>query len=201
MAFAQRVGGLWQEIVGPFSVGDIQYPANWPELASADELQAAGLFEVEEAGPVPANCQVLGQLLAGDDTPRREWITEPWSIEQRRVARKTAAAAIRQSIEDGLCQTPLGIIQTPEKSRINILGLVAQAERARAGGAPFSQPFRMADNSMMPHNAVEMIALGDAVADRMKACAAAYFVIADAVNASDEPESVDIATGWPAGAI
>jgi hypothetical protein len=39
----------WVEIDGPFALGDLQYPHNWPDLAPlSEERAAAGIVEIAE---------------------------------------------------------------------------------------------------------------------------------------------------------
>lgn len=115
-----------------------------------------------------------------------------------RRQRKAEANAYRLMVAAAGIATPSGHhLQTPPESQLNFVGLVSMAREAKEAGLPFEQPVRMLDNSSIPHNAEQMIALGLLIGRHIAACSAAYFVIADEINASDDPESIDITAGYP----
>lgn len=86
MSYAHKVEGVWIEVAGGFEAGGVQYPANWPELATDEEREALGVFPIADAGPEPVGVKVLGQALVGASTPSRIWVTEPYSLAEAKAA-------------------------------------------------------------------------------------------------------------------
>lgn len=172
---------------------------------------ATGLvLGVREADPLPALPDGVAYLLLAAEQPCHphthkvvdgelvERATPPAeALDELRARRKREAKAHRDAIIALGCATPLGHLQTPPASLVNFNGLVSMASIAKAAGQPFEQLVRMADDSMVAHDAGEMIALGLAVGRHVADCSAAYFAIADAINASDDPAGVDIHIGYP----
>jgi hypothetical protein len=116
----------------------------------------------------------------------------------RREAAKAEAQAHRDCIVNDRCATPLGIVQCDEASRTNINGTVTMATLALSAGSPFEVIWRMADNSLVPHDAEATIAMGLAVGRFVADCYAASFAVVDQITESDRPESIDITAGYPA---
>lgn len=201
MPFALREAGTWTEVAGPFVVADVQYPANWPDLASAEERGSLGLFEIQEAGEEPAGCQVLGMALVGRDTPRWEWVCVPLPLGELRAQRWEAAKAVREAISNGTCPTPLGVVNCDPAARLNIAGAVQMAQIAQQQGVPFTIDWTMADDSSVTHDGPQMIAMGVAAGGFYAACHTRSQQIRAALDAAMSPAelaAVEIDTGYPA---
>lgn len=78
MAFAYQASpGNWVEIAGPFSVGGLQYPYNWPDLATSQERAARGIKQISEPVAPAAGLAITGQTLSDvNGTPARNWVTQ-----------------------------------------------------------------------------------------------------------------------------
>lgn len=49
MAWAVQVDGRWSRLEGGFTLGEVRYPSNWLEVASAAEKSALGIREITPA--------------------------------------------------------------------------------------------------------------------------------------------------------
>lgn len=95
MTYALRTAeGGWTEIAGCFTADDIQYPANWLELASPTEIAAIGVAAIVDDAP-PTDARTIGsELIDVDGMPHRRWLTEPFTaVELRRQVDARAAQA------------------------------------------------------------------------------------------------------------
>jgi len=201
MAYARKVDGQWSELTGPFRVADLQYPQNWPDLATPVERAALGIVEIEEPPEAPAGAEVIGTNVIGTDRPRRILLTQPSSIADLRGARWALAKAVREDRMGGGCMTALGRVDTDPDSQRKIVGAVTGALIAQAAGAPYAIDWTMSDNRVVAHDGPAMIALGVAVLAHINACqsagTAARLAIGNAVGVADLA-AVDIGAGYPA---
>jgi hypothetical protein len=112
--------------------------------------------------------------------------------------------ARRAESEYGGAETPLGRMDSDPASQGKINGLVTMAMLAQAGGQPFAQPFTMADNQVVEHDAAAMIAAGVAVGRHVAACHTAARTLREAIEAAataGELAAIDIETAsWPGSA-
>lgn len=95
MTYALRSpDGYWAEIAGSFVADDVQYPANWLELASPAEIAAVSVAAIID-DPLPTDARITGaELIDVDGAPHRRWLTEPFTaIELRRQVDARAAQA------------------------------------------------------------------------------------------------------------
>jgi hypothetical protein len=206
MAFALMVAGEWQQLAGPFVVGDgdeaIQYCADWPNRATAEERAALGVAEIAEAGEQPADARPVDlKLVDVDGVPTRVWETEPYSLEEAQAICWARAQAYRDQQKVSGCDTASGRVQTDADSQRVISGAVQAADLSQRYGQPFSMNFTMADNRVVPLAANEMIAVGLAVAARISACHDAGTAIRAAIMAaatSEEVFAIAYQVGYPA---
>lgn len=196
-AYAYRNGLHWVEINGPFERGGIQYPANWPDLASPTERTVLGLFEIEEPGPEPQDVRILGTVLTGGATPARIWATEPYPLPEARAMMWARAKGIRESRMAGGCETPLGRMDTDDASQRKLNGAVTNALITQLAGQPFLIDWTMADNSVVAHDGPAIIAAGIAVAQHIAACQNRGTLLRAAIDAGEDPFAVDITGDWP----
>ena len=204
MAYARRVGNAWEDVGGGFLVGQgggaICYPPGWADGATAEEREALGLRQIEEPPPAPAYAQVIGSRLTGDTAPRREWVTADYTVDEFRAIRWTEAKAHRDHVSTSGCITPLGRVDTDADSQRKIVGAATAALIARTVGQPFTVNWTMQDNSVVPHDADQMIAMGMAVVAFLGACQdAGTAVRAGFLAAQDNAAlaAVDITAGYP----
>lgn len=198
MSYALKVPGGWQEMSGPFTIAGIQYPANWPALATAEERAALGISEVAESAPQPESGRVVGSQITGDDVATRIWVVEDYSLAELKEQRKAAAEVYRDQRINGGCTTPYAPVDTDPVSRANINGSVSMASIL---GPAFSARWRRADNSYVQLDATAMIAIGLAAGQFVAACYEASFAIKDAIDAASDAAAIaaiDIASGYPA---
>lgn len=93
MARAIRKDGIWHEIFGSFTapkivndvLDELSYPANWPDLATAEERAEIGIADIVEPAPAGPGVRVIGQTIEGDEVPHRIWLTEPLPIGELRA--------------------------------------------------------------------------------------------------------------------
>ena len=73
MTYAQKLDGLWIEIIGSFSNDTGYYPSGWAEGATPEERKAAGFVEiVEDSTPDPANREIYSiELMDLDGVPTK----------------------------------------------------------------------------------------------------------------------------------
>ena len=97
MSYARRNDqGDWVEIIGGFTLGEVQYPAGWPALANAAERADIGLAEIVET-PQSADLRVTGNALDDiDGVPTRRWIGDPMTAEEIRARDVPQAVTPRQ---------------------------------------------------------------------------------------------------------
>ena len=93
MSYALRAeDDRWVEIVGGFVAGDIQYPANWLELATPAEIAAIGAVAIVDDAR-PSDARILGtELVDINDAPHRRWLTEPFGAAELRGQVEARAA-------------------------------------------------------------------------------------------------------------
>jgi hypothetical protein len=138
---------------------------------------------------------VAGQVI-GDDTARdnpqrlrkvevdrhgdlaREWWDEDagcWKpiVEVLRAEKWAEVKAHRDALEEGAAPTPFGAVQSNDRSKIRIGGLVQMADKAAAAGVPFEVEFTLADNSVLLADGPMMETIGLAVGQWVKALHAA----------------------------
>ena len=114
-----------------------------------------------------------------------------------RLRRWEAAKLVRDTKIDSGCMTPLGRVDSDEKSRLNINGAVQTALIAQAAGQPFSIDWTMADNSVVSHDGPATVAMGLAVAGFVAACHEAARGIRVAIEDATDPDTTDIEGGYP----
>lgn len=119
-----------------------------------------------------------------------EWVIP---IDIRRARMWAAVKALRDAKERGWAQTASGAVDCDDRSKLKISGLVQTAQLL---GDAFSVDFTMADNSVSTLDAAAMTDVGLSVAAHVDLVYARARVLREAIDASDDPESIDIETGW-----
>jgi hypothetical protein len=197
MAYAIRRSGGWEEIVGPFEIDDIQYPANWPDCADDDERAALGILPIAGVPAAPTDAKAIGQGLGGVDTPAREWITEPYPIEDARAIVWNRVKALRDARMAAGCTTPLGRMDSDQDSQRKLNGAVTNALVAQLAVMPFFIDWTMADDSVVTHDGPQIIAAGAAVAQHIAACHGRGTALRAEIEAAADPFAIEITAGWP----
>lgn len=170
--------------------------------------QAAGIVEIFEP-PHPANAHVIGSTIvdiAGQ--PTREWVTEPFTLDERKAAKlSAAAAAYEEKLAVGFPVTLGGNDETlqcrNEHDRTNWLGLLMGAQIAVAAGQGASAyPVKIRCTS----NAEYQVTNAQAVAHMLGllgwagAMLAAYWSVKDSIKDatnSASVDAVDVTAGYP----
>lgn len=205
--FAHKVADDWIAIAAAFTVGEgddaIQYPANWPELATPEERAAIGVAEIVEAGPSPTDVLILDQVIADvDGVPTRVWQTEPYPLAAAQALAWSRAQAVQATHAWGGCMTPVGRVQTDKDSQGIIQGMVLAVLTCNLLQQPFpGVTFTMADNSRVPLDAQQVAAVSIAVVTYLDQCKEVGEAIRAAIYAAETPEAVfavDIDAGYPA---
>jgi len=114
-----------------------------------------------------------------------------------RAARIEQLKAERDALQDGGCMTPLGRMDSNSRSREFLNGAVAAAQVALAAGEAWSIAWTMEDNSIVVHDAAQIVAAGLAVAAHVVAMHAIYTGLRGAVEAAETVAAVE-AVVWPA---
>jgi hypothetical protein len=201
MSYAIKTGDEWHEIVGPFTVGEgddaIQYPANWIDAASPEELAAIGVHLITEPEAPSADVRTIGSTIEGDDVPQRVLIIDEPSLAALKAIYVTRAEGIRDERLNGGCETPSGRVDSDIESRLNISGSVQMAALL---GAAFTARWRRADNSYITLDATAMSGIGLAAGQHVATCYSACFAIKDAIAAAttrDAVRAIDLTAGYP----
>jgi hypothetical protein len=109
--------------------------------------------------------------------------------------------ARRDAAEHGGAETPLGRMDSDPASQGKVNGLVTMAMLAQAAGQPFSQPFTMADNQVVEHDAAAMIAAGVALGRHVAACHAAARRLRDEIASAESADALAAidadSANWP----
>lgn len=178
MSYAIKIDGIWSEIAGSFVattiVNDepdaVQFPANWPDLVSAEERATIGVVEIVEPGPQPLDVRVTGTAIedvAG--APTRVWVTQPHDLD-------ALAAELLAELDAGAEATRLQFI-TPGAGQ----GMTYQYKSAEAAAW-------VADNTVpVPFLAAEAQARGMTVpqlVEEVRANAAAWTAIGSRIEAA-----------------
>lgn len=205
MVFAYKKDGRWREVAGCFTLGEgddaLQYPANWPDLATENERAAVGIFVIEEPQPTPATERVIGSEIVGDKAPQRVWITEEIPLDELRAAKWAAAEAIRDAeVSKGFAVPGVGTFHTDLESRSNITGAVVGAVVSQLTNKPFSTPWKLAGDVVVQFDGPQMIACGMAVLSGVTGCHANAQKIGKAIAAAKDIaalDAIDIEAGYP----
>jgi hypothetical protein len=101
----------------------------------------------------------------------------------------------------GVTVANVGPVQTDDVSTANITGLVVMANVALAQQTAFSEPFTLADNTVVTFDAPGMIAMGVAVGQYVAAVYARARALRDQIFAADVTAdalaAIDVTAGWP----
>lgn len=193
----------------PYSVTDLRrdHPdTSFPAEPSDECLAGFRVVPVVATDPPPASLieriEHAGPVFA-DGVWTQQWAVEPLPLDEAKAALWTRAKAIRESIADApgaLVATPFGTVQSDATSQRNINGMVTMALIAQGMGAPFSEAFTLADNSVVTLSAPQMIGLGVAVGQHVASAYARGRVIRDAIeSAADHAalSAIDVEADWP----
>lgn len=108
---------------------------------------------------------------------------------------------IRDGYEAAAAPTPFGAVDSDDRSKVKILGLVQMAILALQSGAPFEEEFTLANNEVILLDAHKAIALGKAAGGYVSAVYARARALRNLVNAAPDRATlaaIDINSGWPA---
>lgn len=119
------------------------------------------------------------------------------TLAERKAARWQLVKIARDRAEWSGCATPKGRVDTDVDSQRKVNGSVTLALISQSSGHPFALDWTMQDNSVQPHDAVEMIGLGVAVAMHVAACHEVALAKREAIGSAEDPASVGVDDGWP----
>ena len=108
--------------------------------------------------------------------------------------------ARRNARRDGGAVTTYGTVDTDIDSRLNINGAVTMALIANMNAQPFSQPWRLQDNSFITLDAAGMIDMGMQVGQFVATVQARKNTLDAAIGGATtvaELQAIDIDRGWP----
>lgn len=107
--------------------------------------------------------------------------------------------ALRDAKEAAPAVTPLGLVDSDDKSKTKVLGLVLMALLAKQSGAPFEEEFTMADNAVVMLDADMAILLGMTLGQSVSQIhtnGRALRAQITAATSLDELEAIDLESGW-----
>lgn len=204
MAYAIMAAGNWTEILGPFTVGEgidlLQYSADWPDRASADERAALGATEiVEDLQPAAYASIVDVALVDVDGMPRRRYVVEPLSLEDTRTARLADLAALRWAGQ----QTMAWADRQAPADDVTLGRIMAAYQRAQISGSDMTTTVRWkfgaGDFADLSIN--DLVAYGVAIGTHMQGCYDHEADLSAQLLAAPDRDSliaIDITAGWPA---
>jgi hypothetical protein len=114
--------------------------------------------------------------------------------------RWTDAKTYRDMRMASICETPVGVVQIDDQSKVKISGLVQMATLSKITGSAFSATFTLFNNNTVNLDADQMISLGVAVGEFVQACQDAGTNIRNQIDQATTPEAVaaiDITAGYP----
>lgn len=119
-----------------------------------------------------------------------------------RLAMKQAVKTKRSTAEQaGLTVAGIGSFDTDVESQRKINGAVTMALIALQSNQPFDLDWRLADDSVVSLDAMEMIGVGVAVGQHVSACQANKNALDAAIALAttvEELQAIDTDAGWPA---
>jgi len=114
-------------------------------------------------------------------------------LSDRRTAKLAELVALRdETIYAGIAISGISV-QTDEKAQGRITGAALSASR----DSSYTVKWKTATGAFVTLTAPEILAIADAVRDHIQVCFDREAELVDEVLASDTPELVDIAGGWP----
>lgn len=119
----------------------------------------------------------------------------PPTLEQRRAERKALVNILRNEKAAAGVTFDGKRFDSDPLSRANLTGAVASV--GGGGGIPPGFSWRTADNEIVAMTPQRLAQLGRAVLDHVNACYLRSWQLKDAIEASSDPESIDITAGWP----
>ena len=127
-------------------------------------------------------------------------IAEQDELTKLKLTKGVSINTLREKkIADG-CTTPSGIVDTDEVSVRNIMATYQVAVLAMMTSSPFEADWRLKNNTSVTLSAAEMIAMGNAVLARTKACYEHSWSLKsdiEAATSAEEVNLVDLMIGWP----
>lgn len=159
--------------------------------AFVDALEAAGIAAYWLDGVFQVSDLPAAQALLASFDP----------LPLAKAAKREQVNAIKLEREIAGCVTPLGRVDTDQKSRDFVAGAVQMALLAKMANAPFLINWTMEDDTDVAHNADQMIALGQAVgAFHATVHGYARYLKGqiEAATSLAELDAINIQTGWPA---
>lgn len=124
---------------------------------------------------------------------------DPDPIEVRRQEMHNLLKRYRDFYIHRGCSTPHGIVDTDEVSLRNISAAAQSAMLAKMNSQPFSIEWRFEDNSLVPLNVDEMIAMGSRVSQLVDHCYHRSWEIQTQIDSAVtelEINLIPIGTGW-----
>lgn len=123
------------------------------------------------------------------------------TLDQVQARKWDQVKSLRREKELAGADTPIGVVQSDDLSKVKINGLVTMAMIANLNQQPFDESFTLADNSIVALDATTAITMGVAVAQHVSAAHARARQLRDEIYAADATvdsvQAIDITTGWP----
>jgi hypothetical protein len=150
------------------------------------------ILAVDYVVPTSEGDAFFGWVKIADGLPLEDLQADLWkSVKAMRADKKAAGTPI----------PGIGTVQTDDVSTQNITGLVTMAQIAASTQQPFSEPFTLADNTVVDLDAAQMVALGVAVGKYVSDVYAKARELREVIHASDvtpaDLSALDITVGWP----
>ena len=134
----------------------------------------------------------IGQEPDGTGKYRVIWQLTAKDVDTTRAAMLKKIATKRWQVETGGMIVNGVPVETDDRSKVLIAGTTISAMQDAEFTTRFKTP-----TGWLTLDATQIVAIGTAVANHVKACFAREDELVEAINASETPETVDIETGWP----
>jgi hypothetical protein len=111
-----------------------------------------------------------------------------------------SAKAYRDSLANGYCTTPSGVIEINDSAKLRINSAVQMAIIAKSASQAFSIDWTLMNNTTVTLDADQMIAMGVYVGQFVSSCQSAGTAIRSQIEAATDTSSlnsIDITVGYP----
>lgn len=126
-------------------------------------------------------------------------LDDPSDFELKRAKLLNGVKSKRDSVIASGCSTAAGVVDTDDVSLRNIMATYQTAVLALMTNNPYSVSWRMRDNSLVTLDAQQMIAIGNAVLQRVEATYQRSWELKEEIENStaETIDSVLLMEGWP----
>lgn len=196
--FARLQSGDWTPVIGAFVAGDLQYPGNWLELASPEDREALGIFEILPPDSAPAGTAPLTLAIVDHGgTPKYQHQVEVIELADAKATALAELAAARWIATQTFTYDG---IETQADGAIAVLTGILTLRRELEIPVEATTAFKLGDGEFRSWDRDGLVAFGAAVSVHIQTCfgiealaTAEIMAAATAANALAIPASI----AWP----